>query len=355
MKVRLSNIHNTGPKRETGNLADLKASIAEIGLINPLTVDSNLNMLAGRRRYQALKELWGDEYEVEVRVLAPDDPLKSFRITMDENLRRKPLTDAEVSAQIKEYDDIGRKLFGEAKGGGDRQSIGHSVTDGWSTARTAEDLGISKPAVIKSLTIARAVEEKPERTKLSGQAILADYKKSHIHAPEVPKGQYKTIVIDPPWPIEKILRETRPNQVDMDYPTMTIEEIKSFPVPEMVFPDGCHIYLWTTHKFLPVAFEILKHWGINYECLLTWVKNVGFTPYSWMYSTEHCLFGRIGNLPLLKLGKRVDFSAKVIKHSRKPNEFYDLVRAVSPKPRIDLFGREDREGFAIWGNKDDAV
>jgi len=132
---------------------------------------------------------------------------------------------------------------------------------------------------------------------------------------------------------------------------MSLDEIKAFPLRQLAFEDGCHVYLWTTQKFLPFAFSVFDAWGVRYECLLTWVKNVGFTPYSWMYSTEHCLFGRIGSQPLLKMGKRLDFSAKVREHSRKPDEFYSLVAEVSPEPRIDVFSREKREGFEQWGNE----
>jgi N6-adenosine-specific RNA methylase IME4 len=85
--------------------------------------------------------------------------------------------------------------------------------------------------------------------------------------------------------------------------------------------------------------------------VLTWVKNVGFTPFSWMYSTEMCLFGRIGNLPLLANGKRLDFNAKVREHSRKPEEFYELVKTVSPGPRLDMFAREAHDGYESWGNE----
>lgn len=45
-------------------------------------------------------------------------------------------------------------------------------------------------------------------------------------------GTYKTIVIDPPWPIEKIERYERPHQKkELDYPTMTIEAIKEIKLP----------------------------------------------------------------------------------------------------------------------------
>ena len=72
-----------------------------------------------------------------------------------------------------------------------------------------------------------------------------------------------------------------------------------------------------------------------------------------MYSTELVLFGRVGNLSLLKNGLRIDFNGKVREHSRKPDEFYDLVKQASPEPRIDIFSREKRDGFNQYGNEVD--
>jgi hypothetical protein len=37
----------------------------------------------------------------------------------------------------------------------------------------------------------------------------------------LPKKRYGTIVIDPPWDMEKIERQVRPNQHGFDYPTMS--------------------------------------------------------------------------------------------------------------------------------------
>lgn len=166
---------------------------------------------------------------------------------------------------------------------------------------------------------------------------------------------YRTIVIDPPWPMEKIQREVRPNQMEMDYKTMSLDEIKEFPLQKFMHEDGCHVYLWTTHKFLRDALGCMDAWGVNYQCLMTWVKNVGFTPFSWMYSTEHVLFGTRGNMPLLRKGIRLDFCAGVREHSRKPDEFYDIVRRVSPYRRIDIFSQEKREEFDHWGDQDDEL
>jgi N6-adenosine-specific RNA methylase IME4 len=129
---------------------------------------------------------------------------------------------------------------------------------------------------------------------------------------------------------------------------MGTEELRALTIPAA---DHAHLYLWTTHKFLPLALELAEAWGFRYQCLLTWRKNVGITPYSFMYSTEHVVFARRGSLDLLVKGRRLDFEAKVREHSRKPDEFYDLVRDVSPGPRIDMFAREEREGFTPWGNE----
>jgi len=350
MRKPLAEIKDTEPKRDHGDISDLKQSITDVGLINPVTVDENGILLAGRRRFQAVAEL--DWEDVEVTVLPVNgDQLKAFRISIDENLKRKNLTDPEVAVAIKEYDELKRKLEG-SQPIGKHLSLSQCNNDGWSQTKTASDLGISRPAVVKAIKIATAIEKYPELAKeTGGQTILRQYKQKEVGIVQVPQGKYRTIVIDPPWPVEKILREERPNQYDLDYPTMSIEEIKAFPLRKMAFEDGSHIYLWTTQKYLPVSFEVFKAWDVNYECLLTWVKNVGFTPFSWMYSTEHCLFGRIGSLPLLKMGKRLDFTGKVREHSRKPDQFYNLVAEVSPEPRIDIFSREKHDGFEQYGNE----
>lgn len=172
---------------------------------------------------------------------------------------------------------------------------------------------------------------------------------------DVPAGRFRCLVIDPPWPVAKIERDVRPNQdAALDYGTWTVEDIQSGKLKAVVADkadEKAHLYLWTTHKYLPTAIECAREWGFEYQCLMTWVKNVGMTPYSWMYSTEHVVFATRGGLALKRMGIRLDFSAKVREHSRKPDEFYDIVKEASPGPRIDMFSREKRDGFAQWGNE----
>ena len=167
----------------------------------------------------------------------------------------------------------------------------------------------------------------------------------------VGEGRYRTIVIDPPWPVQKILRNERPNQDVLDYPTMELREIARLPIPELVEYSGCHIYLWVTQKFLPDGFWLFDRWAVSYQCLMTWVKPTGMTPFSWMYNTEHVLFGRVGNLPLSRNGLKLSFEAPATKHSAKPGIFYERVCEASPEPRLELFARQARSGFDVWGNE----
>ena len=253
--------------------------------------------------------------------------------------------------------------FGERKWGTGQQiceALGFSyatVTTYASISRSYESLSRLKDLTHKHHQIAAPLDE-PQRSEILAWADNTKAStrelKTAIRAllaeptPPPPENTYSTLVIDPPWQIEKIAREVRPNQVEMDYQMLSVDDIVALNCGEWAHDDA-HLYLWTTHKYLPDAFAIALAWGFRYQCLMTWVKKVGITPFSWMYSTEHVLFCKRGSLDLLANGKRLDFSAKVSGHSRKPEAFYDLVREVSPGPRLDIFSRQTYEGFDTWG------
>jgi len=196
----------------------------------------------------------------------------------------------------------------------------------------------------------KKVGQLPTTSKEEAQKELLKFK----HLLET-KPIFRTIVIDPPWPMEKIKREVRPNQVEMDYKTMSIDEIKKFPLNNFMSPRGCHLYMWTTHRFLQYSFDILKEWKLNYIFTMVWHKPGGFQPVGLpQYNCEFVLFGKNGTLSFSDLKNfSACFNAPRKEHSRKPDEFYDIVKRVSPEPRIDIFSREKREGFEQWGFESD--
>jgi len=177
-------------------------------------------------------------------------------------------------------------------------------------------------------------------------------KLNSIETIEVKKteGVFDVIVIDPPWPMKKIGRDCRPNQVEFDYSVITIDEIKELGIP---CADDCHVWLWTTQKFLPVAFECLEAWNLKYVCTFVWHKPGGFQVVNLpQYNAEFVLYARRG-APTLTTTKAFStcFYAPRGKHSEKPTEFYDMVRRVTAGRRLDMFNRRVIEGFLTWGNE----
>ena len=177
-------------------------------------------------------------------------------------------------------------------------------------------------------------------------------------------GQYRCIVIDPPWDQGKTgLRSSRPNQgQDLDYPTMTYEQILAIPIDKWAAPDA-FLWLWATNSrsrssgrpILRQAFDLMDEWGFQYYTVLTWDKKTGPCPFGpFQITTEHCLFGYKGKCVFSKdsLGKmKTLFTARSQKHSEKPAIIYQHIKDYFPAPRLDVFARRQHTGFEGWGDE----
>jgi len=166
------------------------------------------------------------------------------------------------------------------------------------------------------------------------------------------EGVYDVVVIDPPWEIGQ--RNSTAGYKPLPYPTMSIDEIKDL---ELQCDDDCHVFLWTTQKFLPIAFDIVDHWGLEYVCTFTWFKNGGPQPLDLpAYNTEFFIYARQGKPKFIDTKK---FNTALIadkgKHSEKPEEFYEMLRRVTAGRRIDMFNRRSIEGFDTWGNESESL
>ncbi len=92
--LALSDIkRNSKYLRLNTDVETLKKSIEKVGLINPLTINTNNELLAGARRFQAMSELGWSECIVH-RV--DGDSLEQELISIDENLVRSPLNKLEL-------------------------------------------------------------------------------------------------------------------------------------------------------------------------------------------------------------------------------------------------------------------
>lgn len=166
-------------------------------------------------------------------------------------------------------------------------------------------------------------------------------------------GEYDVVVSDPPWPMSRIDRRSAPTNTGFDYPTLTIQEIIEKGVPAK--PDA-HLFLWTTQKYIPPAFECLEAWGFRYVFLMVWFKDNSMKPFGMpVYNSEFVVYGRRGKPEGFVNTKdfRTCFSGRRREHSRKPDEFYNLIDRVLRGRKVDLYAREPRKGFEVMGNETD--
>jgi N6-adenosine-specific RNA methylase IME4 len=177
----------------------------------------------------------------------------------------------------------------------------------------------------------------------------------------IPHGGYKCIVADPPWQYGKWGKASIPRSKshvpqdhDMPYEAMSVDEIARMSV-EKIAAEDCDLYLWTTGKYLPSAFEVMKEWGFKYCQTLTWCKAPMGTGQGGLYcpTTEFILLGRRGKMPKEKT--RLDSTwwqvKRTNKHSKKPEFFQDMIEEQTNGPRIELFARRPRDGWDVWGNE----
>jgi len=351
----------------------LSSSLRQHGIQQPILVLPDGRIIDGLHRWMISKEL-GIECPMRVVDLGESD---AFTLGLTLNIDRRQLS----FEQIGELREAQKRIALNQRARGKTQEetaaivgVDQSTVSDWETEESvmgghnafiAPDLRYSIPQgqyeVIHrrhsegetEVSIAADYKVTPQRIGQVIQIIEAKRPELTTTTPDFPNRKYRCIVIDPPWPTEKIVTEARPRQGNrLDYPVMSLEQIEALPVSDLA-ADGCHIYLWVTHRFLPDGLRLFEIWGVRYQCMLTWVKPTGVVPFSWMYNTEHVLFGRIGALALERNGMKLSFEAASVRygHSTKPEYFYERARAASPEPRLEMFARRPHEGFEAWGDE----
>jgi N6-adenosine-specific RNA methylase IME4 len=186
-------------------------------------------------------------------------------------------------------------------------------------------------------------------------------------------AKYHIIYADPPWSYNSRSNTgTKFGGGAMGhYPVMDLAQIKSLDV-QSICHDNAVLFLWATFPRLPQALEVMEAWGFTYKTLgFSWHKltkggDLFFGVGSYAKSNcEVCLMGirgKVGlnrgvNDPMVKLEVNSNCVSSAInsvreRHSKKPSEVRSrIVELFGDLARIELFARENPEGWAVWGNQ----
>lgn len=192
-------------------------------------------------------------------------------------------------------------------------------------------------------------EEKKEERDKKIEEVKAKIEEENLI---IENKKYHVIAIDPPWAYEEkggfssTDYDAESNRGAVDYPTMTVQQIKKIELPEA---EDCVLFLWTTHAFLRDSFEILEQWGYKYKATLVWDKvkmGIGRTI---RMQVEFCLIGVKGNPIINGSSERDIITESRREHSRKPEAFYEMVERMCIGNKLDYFSRQNRINWEHYG------
>jgi len=359
-------------RRDLGDLSDLKQSLATVGLLHPIVISKDGRLVAGERRLRAVRDLGWDW--VPVRIVAGlDEAMRALAAERDENTCRKDFTPSEAVALGRDLAALEKPAAkqrqasaGPASGRGKKAMGSGKLPEpvkGEAKEKVAKAVGVARRTYEKAEAVVQAAEREPQRfEKLRAQmdrtgnvhgAFKQLEKRKQADAinaepPPLPTGPFRVIVADPPWQYD-VRAEDVTHRSNLPYPEMSIAAICALPVDDLA-ADDCLLWLWTTNAHMRESFAVLDAWGFQSKTILTWAKQK-FGAGHWLRGqTEHCHLAVKGKPTVVLTNQTTLITAPAGAHSAKPDAFYDLVNALCPGSKVELFQRQPRPGFVGHGN-----
>jgi N6-adenosine-specific RNA methylase IME4 len=388
MKIPLTDIRvGRRHRKDMGDLDALLESVRTLGMLQPIGITPEKQLVFGQRRLKVAKALGWETIEARlVRV----DALIAER---DENEIRKEFAPSErVSIVEAIRERIGKRQghrtdrlpdkYPEvppgtetrefaAAGGGFESDFTYRqakavVEGGVPELVRAMDKGVlSISAAAKLAERPQADQQRVATAVLSGEDARNAMRELHrderiARLAQIVKGNaglnggvglHPIIYADPPWRYEHAESATR--EIENQYPTMELDEICALPVAE-VCTDDAVLFLWATSPKLAEALRVVEAWGFTYRTCMVWDKErIGMGYYA-RQQHELLLIATKGEPPAPPPEAR---PASVIReprggHSRKPECFYEIIeRMYGPLAKLELFCRTPRPGWKVWGNQ----
>lgn len=184
---------------------------------------------------------------------------------------------------------------------------------------------------------------------------------------DLPPLSFDVILADPATEFKTYSEAGQGKSPSAHYQTMSFDELGALPVSKLGRGD-CILMMWACWPSLPQSIDLLRKWGFRYVTGGAWHKRTrhGKTAFGTGYvmrsATEPYLIGTLGS-PLTVRNIRNVIETEDLdvidavrrEHSRKPDEQYDVCERIMPRAirRIELFARQRREGWDVWGNEVD--
>ncbi len=162
---------------------------------------------------------------------------------------------------------------------------------------------------------------------------------------------YGTAIVDIPWHYRKGVGRAAGH-----YPRLTDDEVLRLPVGELLARRS-HLFLWVVDCKVLVAADCLRAWGFEPVSMIVWVKvsraqALRIGPGNYLRKAhEVCWFATRGQAYTVAPHLRppsVLFFAPRAGHSEKPPHVHRYAERLSPAPRVELFARSYRPGWAPW-------
>ena len=167
-------------------------------------------------------------------------------------------------------------------------------------------------------------------------------------------GRYAMLMADPPWSFTTRSAKGLRKSAQAHYACMDLEAIKALPVRRLAAKDAI-LWLWATNPMLPQALGVMAAWGFTFKTAGHWSKRTkggkqAFgTGYILRCAGEPFLIGTVGAPRAASRSVRSVIEGPIREHSRKPDEAFTAAGLLVEGARLELFSRQDREGWDRWG------
>lgn len=175
---------------------------------------------------------------------------------------------------------------------------------------------------------------------------------------------FRCIVSDPPWPFkDKLPGDGR--GAEKNYRVLPIQQIIDLPMLDglpaltsKTIADDAYLLLWRVAAMQREALDVAEGWGFKVKSEIVWRKTTinGKRHFGMGHHVraEHeiALLCTRGSPKPLNRSTRSVFDAQASRvHSRKPDEFLELVEKTFPGPYLEVFARRRREGWKAIGDE----